>query len=185
MGPLDLENLTAVQVAGLLGVTDRAVRKWVKEKGLPEKEGVGVKSFVWLKVLAWYRASEVGTVGTGGTAVKKIAVSEPESVPDETYDEALARKTRAEADLKELQLAQRRGLVASIADVEKVLAASTHAVKTQIESLPSLLATQLIGMPDQLSVHRIVSTETMQLLSNLATIDAIREAATADGSDSE
>ena len=50
----NLDGLTAVQVAQLLGVTDRAIRKWVKVKGLPCAAGSGVMTFAWPSVLQWW-----------------------------------------------------------------------------------------------------------------------------------
>jgi|SRR5580704_6377081 phage terminase Nu1 subunit (DNA packaging protein) len=175
MEQLSLDSLTAVQVAELLGVTDRAVRKWVKTKGLPCIAGSGVMTFAWPSVRQWWTDVARAGGGTGGTSGKKAATDE-QTAPPETYEEALSRKTRAEADLKELQLAKERGQVASIADVERVISAATIVTRTQILAVPSRLASRLLGMDDYKRVVTILESEMRQLLTNLATIDAVREA---------
>lgn len=76
-----------------------------------------------------------------------------------------------------------RKQVASIEDVEKVLTSANLATKTQIEALPSKLAIQLIGIDDQGRIHQIIHRETSQLLTNLATIDTVRDAAGAPEGD--
>jgi len=170
-----LNGLTAVQVAELLGVTDRAVRKWVKVKGLPCNAGSGVMTFSWPSVRRWWTDLAMAEGGTDGTSSKKAATDKLVT-PPETYEEALSRKTRAEADLKELQLAKERGQVASIADVERVISAATIVTQTQILAVPSRLASRLLGMDDYKRVVAILESEMRQLLTNLATIDAVREA---------
>lgn len=180
----DLESLSAVEVAALLGVTDRAVRKWVQEKDLPCIEGLGIKTFSWPAILAWREKAIREDAGRRGTSGKFSPGTAPPA-DSESYEDALARKTRAEADLKELQLAKERGQVAAIGDVEKVLAASTKATQTQILALPSRLGPRILGIEDLARAVAIVKSEVAGLLSNLATIDAIREASGIDGGDEE
>jgi hypothetical protein len=50
-------------------------------------------------------------------------------------------------------------------------------IKTQILAIPSLLATQMLGLEHHGQAHTILNREMTQLLTNLATIDAVREAA--------
>ncbi len=166
-------GLTALEVANGLGVTKQTVYNWLKNDGLPFVDTPKGKIIALRDLIDWH----IKQVRPEPVKPVKFEAPEQEIVPAENYEAALARKTRAEADLKELQLAERRGQVAAIIDVEKVLAASTVAIRTQVEALPSLLSTQLVMIPDQNAVHRVVAAETQQLLTNLATIDAIKEAA--------
>ncbi len=188
MKPYELDALTAVQVAELLGVTDRAVRKWIETKKLPQNSGEGIKTFKWKDVLCWHDAQIREEVGTSGTAQgvlggAGVPVTDPGS--SESYDDALARKTRAEADLKELQLAKARSQVADVAMVERIVSAGNMATQTQILAVPSRLATRLLGIEDYGSVVRILETEMRQLLTNLAKIDAIREACNLEAAGNE
>jgi phage terminase Nu1 subunit (DNA packaging protein) len=97
----------------------------------------------------------------------------------------MARKTRAEADLKELQLARERGEVAAIADVERVLAGANKSIQTLILALPSSLTPQLIGLGDRIKVFEVIDRAVRATLGNLASIDAVRQARTAAGDEDE
>ncbi len=170
----NLDSLTAVEVAKLLGVTDRAVRKWITSKDLPCNPGDGVKTFRWPDVLAWHDATVRNEGGTVGTAVKIQPV--PDDPGDsETYEEALARKTRADANLQELKLAKARGEVVTIADVERVLAAGNKSLQTQILAMPTNLADRIVGMEDVAQIRSVIELEVHQALTNMATIDAVRD----------
>ena len=164
--------LTVVDVAELLGVSDRGVRKWIKEKGLPAKSDPRGFALDWPSVLQWYvdyRLAE--NAGTSGTRKPGTAPDEPL----ETMEAALARKTRAEADLKELQLARERGEVAAISDVERVLASANKSIQTLMLALPSSLAPQLIGLADRAKIYAVIDRGVRATLGNLASIDAVRQ----------
>jgi phage terminase Nu1 subunit (DNA packaging protein) len=168
--PKNFSALTVMDVSALLFVTDRAIRKWIKMRGLPAKEDGRGYVLDWRAVLAWYVKDQAEECGTGGTA--KTDPAEPE----EDYKDALARKTRAEADLMELKLARERGQVAAITDVEKVLAHANTSIRTLIQAWPAQMAPQLIGLDDRAAAFAILRRECDQLLTNMATIDAILEA---------
>jgi excisionase family DNA binding protein len=174
--PRNLSELTVAEVAELLGVTDRWVRNWIKDKGLPVKGPAGSRTLDWPVTLKWYVAYQVEqNGGSGGTRKPGTDPNGPE-VPLEDYEQALARKTRAEADLKELQLARERGEAASIADVEKALTSANAATKKLIQALPSVLSTQLLGVDDRSRIYAILERETNVLLGNLATVESVFEA---------
>jgi terminase small subunit / prophage DNA-packing protein len=176
---MNLEAMTAVEFGKFVGVSEKTVRNWMNNNGLPFSEAGRGRVIESVAAVRWY----VGYChGSDGKSVKNSAPV-PELEDSEDYGAALARKTRAEADLKELQLAERRGQVASIEDVEKVVTASSLATKTQIEGLPAKLATQLVGIDDRNTVQKLLAREMSQLLTNLASIDAIRELARSNGED--
>lgn len=164
--------LTAVETAERLFVSEKTVRNWMNKNGLPSIESAKGRVLEWRSTLAWFVAYKAEEFGNGGNAAPPGGNTEPE----ETYEEALSRKTRAEADLKELQLAKARGEVATIADVERVLTASNIAVQTQMLAMPTRLATQLLGQEDHRRVVSIITSEVRQVLTNLASGDDIREA---------
>ncbi len=178
----DLTALSVVQVAELLGVTDKSVRNWMNKNGLQSFESAKGRMLDWHMTLKWFVAYRVSELGNDGKAVKNSA-SIPADDDSESYDDALARKTRAEANLKELQLAKERGQVASITDVERAISISNKATQTQVLAVPSRLATRLLGIEDRGRMTTILEGEMRQLLTNLATIDAVREAsgASAEG----
>ena len=174
--PKNYSTLTVPDVAELLGVTDRQVRNWIKDKGLPAKSDPRGFTLDWPSTLEWYvgyRSAQNG--GNGGNRRPGTGSDLPEE-PAESYEDALARKTRAEADLKELQLARERGEAASIADVEKALSSANASTKTLIQAFPSRLSTQLLGIDDRAKMFAILQRECNALLGNLASIDAVFQA---------
>jgi excisionase family DNA binding protein len=172
---MNLDSLTAVEVAKLLDVTEKTIRNWMNDNDLPSQKAGRGRTLQWREVLKWYVAY-MG--GNDGNSVKKPAVTAAE----ESYDEAILRKTVAEADIKELELAEMRREVASIGDIEKLLTAANLATRTQVEALPSRLSVQLVAIPEQKVIHGIIHRETSQLLTNLATIDSVFNAiGTAEG----
>jgi phage terminase Nu1 subunit (DNA packaging protein) len=174
--PRNYSAVSVSDVAELLGLTDRQVRNLIKDKGLPARSDPRGFTLDWPTALEWYvgyRSAQKG--GNGGN---RRPGSNPEE-PEETYDEALARKTRAEADLKELQLARERGEVAAIADVERVLNGANKSIQTRVLAMPASLATQLLGIDDRTRIFNVLDRSCRDLLTNLASIDAVREARTA------
>lgn len=168
-------TVTVVEMADLLGVTDRQVRNWIKDKGLPAKKMPGIQRLDGRAVIAWYVDFRLAENGNSGN----LRGVSPAGEPLETFDEALARKTRAEADLKELQLARERGEVAAILDVERVLASANKSIQTLMLALPSSLAPQLIGLADRAKIYAVIDRGVRATLGNLASIDAVRQARTA------
>lgn len=178
--PNGMETLELEDVASLLGVSERMVRNYIKDNNLPcVGDGRG-RRFVWADVREWYVQYRIQLSGSRGS----LGVSVP-SADEETLDEAVLRKTKAEADLKELQLARERGQVASVADVEKVLASSTLAIQTQVLAVPSRLATRMLGLQDHGQAVAILEAEMRQVLTNLSTIDAVKERACSAGEGDE
>lgn len=170
--PNEMEALELEDIASLLGVSERMVRNYIKDNKLPcNGDGRG-RRFAWPQVREWYVQYRIELAGSRGS----LGVSVP-PIDDETLDQATLRRVKAEADLKELQLARERGQVAAVADVERVLSAAVMAVQTQVLAVPSRLATQMLGLEDHARAVAILTAEMRQLLSNLPTIDAVREAA--------
>ena len=183
--PKNYSALPVSDVAELLGVTDRQVRNWIKDKGLPAKSDPRGRLLDWPTTLQWYVAFQMDEKrGNGGNRRPEIGPDGSEE-PQETFDQAILRKTKAEADLKELQLARERGEVASIADVERVLVGANKSIQTRILALPSSLAPQLIGIDDRKRINTILERYCNDVLSNCASIDAVREARTAQPEDAE
>lgn len=166
-------TMSVVDVAELLGVTDRGVRKWIKEEGLPAISDPRGFTLDWPSVLRWYVEYKISKrAGTGGTN----APGSPGTPPAETTEQALCRRTIAEADLKELQLARESGQVASIADVARILAGANKSIQTLLLSLPTALTPRLIGLDDRNEIYGLLDQGIRDALTNVATLDAIREA---------
>lgn len=160
--PKKIPDLSAADIGEMLGVSERTVSNWLRDKGLPCKQDRNGRRFVWDDVREWYvlmRISEAGNAGnkaltrashgTEALTAPNTAVAEVPSEEQETFKNALRRKVIAEADLKELELASKRGEVVSIADVQTSMANVSNALRTKIEGWPTLLVGRLHGMKDR------------------------------------
>jgi phage terminase Nu1 subunit (DNA packaging protein) len=183
--PKNYAALPVSDVAELLGVTDRQVRNWIKDKGLPARDDPRGRMLDWPTTLKWYVAFQIASTGGNGGNRRGRAVPGPDAEEDEDFNAAVLRKTVAEADLKELQLAREQAQVVAVADVEKVLSAANKSIQTLILALPSTLTPQLIGMEDRNKIHAIIDRAARNTLGNLANIDAVRQARTAPAEDEE
>ena len=177
--PRNYSAMTVSEVAQLLSLTPRQVRNLIEDKGLPANRDPRGFALDWPTTLEWYVLYRWEQKRGNRGNLRAENGSDGEEEPDETLDEAVLRKTKAEADLKELQLARERGEVAAIADVERVLVGANKSIQTRILALPSSLAPQLIGIDDRKRINTILERYCNDVLSNMAGIDAVREARTA------
>ena len=181
---MDLAALSTSQFASLLGVDDSTVRIWIRNNNLPATKSGRGNVIEWRSGHNWWLAYREAVNGNGGNRAKNHLASSPNHAT-ESYEDALARKTRAEADLKELQLANERRQVVSIGAISRVLTASVVATQAQILAVPSRLAMRMLGLEDYGMAVAVLDAEMRQLLTNLATIDAVREAGNLEPEGSE
>ena len=181
--PKNYSALTVADVAEFLSLTPRQVRNLIDDKGLPANRDQRGFLLDWPTALEWYvgyrSAQKMGNRGNLRAAAGPDGADEP----DETFDEAILRKTKAEADLKELQLARERGQVAAIADVERVLTSANKSIQTRILAMPAALAPQLMGIEDRARINTILTRNCREVLTNLATVDAVLQSRTAQPDD--
>ena len=170
MGEKKFEALDIEDVAALLGVSVRMVRNYSKDKGLPcIGDGRG-KRFVWLKVLEWYVAYRLDlAVQKGGNGGNGNGHRGSEEEP-ETLDEAMLRKTAAEASLKELELAQKRGQVVAVDDAKAAITTVSKNIQQKLLSVPAKLTPRLVGTSDRNRINTILDKEMRQLCTELAAV---------------
>lgn len=174
--PSDNDWLSVDDVAELLFVTDRTIRNWLKDKNMPSVIDERGRRFRWSEVLPWYvrlKAEEGGNDGKKtAPAVKETSwddIQRP-AKSQETFDDALCRKTIAEADLKELELATKR---AQVVAVEVAAVAMQNAAKNlQVEILgwPTLMIGQIFGQRDRNRLFDLLSRSARDLCGRLASV---------------
>ena len=180
------ENFDALDpetVAELLGVGVRMVRIYCKDKGLPFHGDARGRTFRWSEVREWWVDYQIALRGNSGNAPAMASAPRPvlvlpapqedlgpPEVAPETFKEALTRKTRADADLKELELAVKRGQVVAIADVQKLLESLFVNVKQKIMAIPSKFGARLDGVRDRNQRKAILDAECRQICQELSTI---------------
>lgn len=167
MGDQNLAALDTDDVAALLDVSDRQVRNYVKDKGLPSFDDGRGRRFVWAEVLAWYVRFCAERAGSRGSQEPA-----PDADQKESFEAASTRKTIAEADLKELQLARERGQVVAIGDAQRMLANLAKAMQTKILSWPTKMAGRLVGLKEREQYRHVLDREARQLCHDLSTLNA-------------
>jgi terminase small subunit / prophage DNA-packing protein len=81
--------------------------------------------------------------------------------------DARRRLTAAAAELKELQLAEKRGQMVAIEDVTPILAEELANVRSRLMAMPGRLAQSLVGMPDPAAIERTIMEEVTGALSEI------------------
>lgn len=150
---------TAEDVAKLFGLTPSRIHQLVKE-GLPkEKRG----KFDFVKAVKWY-------VRFLRSALEKKAIPVGKE-GEKTYvgeREARIREITATADLKELELAEKRRELVSVGDVERVLADLVLTTKAQIMAIPPRLAPELVSETSRVMVQAKLEKACKEALGYLA-----------------
>lgn len=93
------------ELSALLRISTRQITNW-RHEGCPTRNVGGTAKFDVAEVVEWLREKERDTM-------------RKETAPDEAQERA--RKLRAEADLKELELAQARGEVVAVTEFQTTL----------------------------------------------------------------
>jgi len=163
------EALDTETVADLLGVTPRQVRNWAINKGLPFKDDPRGRRFKWREALEWYIVYRTEKDGSRGS---QPPAPDPESNEEQTesLEQATTRKTIAEANLKELELATKRGQVVAIADAQRAIEVVSKNVQQKLLSVPAKLTGRLMGVADRNRIHAILEVEMKQQCTELAGI---------------
>jgi phage terminase Nu1 subunit (DNA packaging protein) len=151
-----MPTVPAEKIAQALNLTEQRVHQLVKE-GLP-KEGRG--RYDPVKCMLFYirylqRALEKKSIPTldGGYAGER---------------EERVRLLRADADLREIELAKERGLLVSIHDVEKDLTDLVLTTKARILAIPPRLAPELVGEMSRIMIQAKLEKACHESLSYLA-----------------
>jgi phage terminase Nu1 subunit (DNA packaging protein) len=155
-----LVDLNRSELSDALGKSLRTIDAW-REKGCPAEMRIGCKGrpeyqFNLAAVLEWYGAERERRGYERGV----------ESPRNEDYDEARARKTAAEATLREIDVQKARGLLANIETVADALEREHTAVREHFLNIPGKLAGRLSPADVQLVEDEI--HEALQQFSDSA-----------------
>jgi excisionase family DNA binding protein len=167
----DFDFMTIDDVAELLDVQDRTIRNWMKLRGMPSTSDERGRRFNWRQVLPWYVKMMADLDGNRGKNPEAPPAGE-DSEPGETFDAALCRKTIAEADLKQLDLAVRRGQVVAIDDVSRTLQDVAKNLQTELLGWPTLMIGRIFGMRDRNQLFATLTDSARELCTRLAGVGA-------------
>ena len=181
--PVKCDFLSINDVAELLLVTDRTIRNWLKDKAMPSTSDERGRRFVWADVLPWYVKMRAEEDGNPRKSLLSWPGTEPTSPPEDdeiqkeyarvgilrkTGAEALLRKTIAEADLKELELGERRRQVVAVEDVSRVMQDTAKNLQVEILGWPTLMIGQIYGMRDRNQLFALLTSSARGLCTRLA-----------------
>lgn len=153
------KNVTRLEIADLFGVSHTTVDAWIK-RGMPVLQR-GSRGKAWqintAEVSAWLeqRAKESAAGGSDQADERELK----------------RRKLAAETAKVELELAKVRGEVVPLAQLERALANTFAEVKTNIRSVPSRVATAIIGEQSETRIKAVILKEIDQALEALGDFD--------------
>ena len=160
-----LNALPVDDVAGLLGVTPKTIRNWLNKEDLPSKDDGRRRVLDWTTTLEWYVQRRIQESGKHG--------NEPEAgylIGEETLEQAETRHMIAQADLKELKLAELRGQMVPAAEVGRNVGQVAAAIRTKLDAMPQALALRLVGKKDRVEVQKILADEIFRIEAELAEV---------------
>jgi hypothetical protein len=151
-----MATVDVTKVASALNITDARVQMLVKG-GMP-REARG--QYDPVKCMLWYirylqRALEKKAVPTldGGFVGER---------------EERVRLLRADADLKEIELATKRGLMMALPDVESMMTDLVLTTKARIMAIPPRLAPELVGETSRVMIQAKLEKACKEALAYLA-----------------
>lgn len=145
---MDLMRLTQKQVCALFNKEDRTIRNWEKEDPPLPSHGTGkAKRYVWLECFEWWRNREfsalIQATRKGGEEVPPIAISE-------------ARDAAAKAEMRELDLAAKRGELVVLRDVEARVASRIGQCVVTLNGIPNRIRAR-VGPEAALAVAKEIN----------------------------
>lgn len=152
------KSATRQEIADFFGVSHTTVDSWIRQ-GLPTVQR-GSRGKAWefntAEVHAWLerRAKESARGGDNS---------------DER--ELKRRKLSAETAKVELELARVRGEVVPLKQLERALSNTFAEVKTNMRSVPSRVATAIIGEESETRIKAVILKEIDQALDSLGELD--------------
>ncbi|QBK68898.1 terminase small subunit [Acinetobacter johnsonii] len=150
------QNVSRAGLAEVFGVALTTVDSWVK-KGCPvvvRGHGKGQEwKFNTAQISAWLQDEAVDRA-TGG-------------IPDD-LEELKLREQKAKTELTELELAERKGEVALIAEFERAQAMVFAAIRANIMNVPQRAVLQLLGETDERAFKEKLKAELVLALETSA-----------------
>jgi hypothetical protein len=145
------------KMATMMNVTPRRVQQLANESGMPR---AGPGKYDAGKCLLWY-------IRYLQAALEKKAIPLGDGSYSGLKDER-ARSIRADAELKEIELAEKRGSLVLIADVKKRFIDLVSMTKARVMATPARIAPEVMGETSRVMVQAIVEKQLKEALNHLA-----------------
>ena len=151
------KKCSAAMIAACFGVTRQAVALWPKNQGAPiNPDG----TFSLPDIIAWREAR------LRREAVEEALREADTEEAENTRDPELRRKRAAEATMKEIQVAEKCGLLVRREDVDLHYRRTLNEVRQALEAQPATLARDLENLP-ALEIAAKLRTQHQHLLKRL------------------
>ena len=147
------------RVAQALNLTESRVHQLVKE-GLP-REGRGQYDAV--KCMLWYIRYLQAVIEK-----KAVNIGDPSGAGYAGEREERVRLLRADADLREIELAKERSQLVTLADVEAFHTELVLTTKARMMAIPPRIAPELVGETSRVMIQAKIEKAIKEALSNLA-----------------
>lgn len=130
--------VTLTELAALKGISKQAVSKRLKKfeaAGLvkPERHGVAIK----VRLAEWDHAAKDTTHPSRFAVEDEEPARTAPAAASTGYSAEQARRARYDADLKEIELRERRGELVQVRDVEQAMVACAEELARAIDQLPA------------------------------------------------
>jgi hypothetical protein len=145
------------KMALMLNVTPRRVQQMANTEGMPR---AAKGQYDAGKCLMWY-------IRYLQDALEKKAVPTGDGSYSGLKDER-ARSIRADAELKEIELAEKRRDLVHVKDVKKSFVDLVHMTKARIMATPARIAAAIMGETSRVMVQAIVEKQLKESLNHLA-----------------
>ena len=157
-------KVSTQQAADFFGVTYVTMRNWLKQSDAPPPLDPNTKPLVYdSAALVQFR-------------IRKSSSSHRKGGDLVTADEAHRRKETALAELRELELAEKRGEVIPLDDIEDALAARESNMRARLLAIPTTVAMLLEGMTAD-ERRKVIADAVAEALEELAALPVTEGAA--------
>ena len=153
-----MPTVDVTKVASFLNLDERRIQQLVKE-GMP-REARG--QYDPIKCAGWY-------IRYLQNALEKKAVPNLDGGFVGEREERV-RLLRADADLREMELAKERGLLVALPDVERTLSDLVQTTKARILAIPPRLAPELVGETQRTMIQAKLERACVEALAYLAKV---------------
>lgn len=153
--------ITRAELAKLVGVSKPMVTRYC-QRGLP----VAGDKIPVDRALRWLKHNKLAQGKPGDD--KKPTAGRKQSGADETYAEASRRKETALANLRELELTQKRGEFVSLAEINAHIAGMVIHSRDILLRLPGEMSDRLAKETKPVKIRKLLESEVDRCLRGLA-----------------
>ena len=152
----EIFKLSKIELARLLDLSDETISNYVR-KGMPVTGKGHAARYNLARCTAWLIDFE---------ADKRVRLGQSGNV---TEDDAKVRKLVAEAQMKEYELAELKGLVIRVDDAQKEIQKELERVRSKLVAIPGTWAARIVGIKDNATATETLEELVFRMMEDLST----------------